>query len=184
MPLRWDLALCYIREQDRAFFSHMIAPRHAKLAAYERELIGLVTAVKHWRPYLWGRTFIIRSDHYSLKYILDQRLSTIPQHQWVSKLLGYDFSVEYKPGRHNIVADALSRKETAASLMSLSEIQFPIFNQLKEEASTNEEAAKIVAAISKGLSILKTAGRPHSLQKAGTCSCILSNSSRYTSRYS
>jgi len=110
----------------------MIAPRHAKLAAYERELIGLVTAVKHWRPYLWGRTFIIRSDHYSLKYILDQRLSTIPQHQWVSKLLGYDFSVEYKPGRHNIVADALSRKETAASLMSLSEIQFPIFNQLKE----------------------------------------------------
>ena len=63
------------------FFSRMIAPRHAKLAAYERELIGLVTAVKHWRPYLWGRTFIIRSDHYSLKYILDQRLSTIPQHQ-------------------------------------------------------------------------------------------------------
>jgi len=48
------------------------------------------------------------------------------------------------------VADALSRKETAASLMSLSEIQFPIFNQLKE-ASTNEEAAKIVAAITKGL---------------------------------
>ena len=76
-----------------AFFSRMIAPRHAKLAAYERELIGLVTAVKHWRPYLWGRTFIIRSDHYSLKYILDQRLSTIPQHQWVSKLLGYDFSL-------------------------------------------------------------------------------------------
>jgi len=129
----------------------MIAPRHAKLAAYERELIGLVTTVKHWRPYLWGRTFIIRSNHYILKYILDQRLSTIPQHQWVSKLLGYDFSVEYKPDRHNIVADALSRKETAASLMSLSEIQFPIFNQLKEEVSTNEEAAKIVAAITKGL---------------------------------
>ena len=90
------------------FFSCMIAPRHAKLAAYERELIGLVTAVKHWRPYLWGRTFIIRSDHYSLKYILDQWLSTIPQHQCVSKLLGYDFSVEYKPGRHHIVADGLS----------------------------------------------------------------------------
>jgi hypothetical protein len=35
-----------------AYFSHMIAPRHAKLVAYERELIGLVTTVKHWRPYL------------------------------------------------------------------------------------------------------------------------------------
>ena len=42
-----------------AFFSRMIAPRHAKLAAYERELIGLVTTVKHWRPYLWGHPFII-----------------------------------------------------------------------------------------------------------------------------
>jgi len=50
------------------------------------------------------------------------------------------------------VADALSQNETAASLMSLSEIQFPIFNQLKEEVSTNEEAAKIVVVISKGLS--------------------------------
>jgi hypothetical protein len=61
-----------------AYFSRMIAPRHAKLAAYERELIGLVTAAKHWRPYLWGHAFVIRSYHYSLKYILDQRLSTIP----------------------------------------------------------------------------------------------------------
>jgi len=41
----------------------LIAPRHAKLAAYEPELIGLVQAVRHWRPYLWGREFVIRMDH-------------------------------------------------------------------------------------------------------------------------
>jgi hypothetical protein len=35
-----------------AFFSRAIAPHHAKLAAYERELIGLIKAVRHWRPYL------------------------------------------------------------------------------------------------------------------------------------
>jgi hypothetical protein len=40
-----------------AFFSRPIAPRHVKLAAYERELIGLVHAIRHWRPYLWGRSF-------------------------------------------------------------------------------------------------------------------------------
>jgi hypothetical protein len=61
-----------------AFFSKQIAPRHAKLAAYERELIGLVLTVRHWRHYLWGRTFLIRTDHFSLKFLLDQRLSTIP----------------------------------------------------------------------------------------------------------
>lgn len=87
-----------------AFFSRAIAPHHAKLPAYERELIGLVKAVKNWRPYLWGRTFTVRTDHYSLKYILDQRLTTIPQHTWVTKLFGYDITVEYKPGKLNTVA--------------------------------------------------------------------------------
>jgi hypothetical protein len=61
-----------------AFFRHPLAPRHSKLAAYERELIGLVQAVRHWRPYLWGRTFLICTDHYSLKYLLDQRLDNSP----------------------------------------------------------------------------------------------------------
>ncbi|WVZ80867.1 hypothetical protein U9M48_028309 [Paspalum notatum var. saurae] len=77
--------------------SRPVAPRHRALAAYERELIGLVHAVCHWRPYLWGRRFLIKTDHYNLKYLLDQRLATIPQHHWVGKLLGFDFSVEYKP---------------------------------------------------------------------------------------
>jgi hypothetical protein len=40
-----------------AFYSKLIAPRHAKLSAYERELIGLVQAVRHWRSYLWGVPF-------------------------------------------------------------------------------------------------------------------------------
>jgi hypothetical protein len=95
-----------------AFFSRQLAPQHTKLVAYERELIGLVQAVKHWRPYLWGDPFLIKIDHFSLKYLLDQRLATIPQHQWASKLIGFDFKVEFKPGSSNVVADALSRRDT------------------------------------------------------------------------
>ena len=98
-----------------AFFSRPFAARHLKLAAYERELIGVVQAVRHWRPYLWGRHFLVRTDHYSLKYLLDQRLSTVPQHQWVSKLFGFDFAVEYRPGSLNTVADALSRRDAEAA---------------------------------------------------------------------
>jgi hypothetical protein len=37
-----------------AFFSREVAAHHAKLPVYERELIGLVKAVQHWQPYLWG----------------------------------------------------------------------------------------------------------------------------------
>jgi hypothetical protein len=84
--------------------SRPMAPCHAKLAAYKRELIGLVHAIPHWQPYLWGRHFRVRTDHHSLKYLLYQRLSAIPQHHWVSKLLGYDFEVEFRLGRLNFVA--------------------------------------------------------------------------------
>jgi hypothetical protein len=54
-----------------AFFSRAISPHHAKLTAYERELIGLIKAVRHWWPYLWTRSFIVCTDHFSLKYLLD-----------------------------------------------------------------------------------------------------------------
>ena len=63
-----------------AFFSRPFAAHHLKLVAYEQELISLVQAVRHWRPYLWGRHFLIRTDHYSLKFLLDQCLLTVPQH--------------------------------------------------------------------------------------------------------
>jgi hypothetical protein len=62
------------------FFSRPFSPRHMKFAAYERELIGLVQAIRHWRPYLWGCRFVVRTNHYALKFLLDQRLSTLPQH--------------------------------------------------------------------------------------------------------
>jgi hypothetical protein len=79
------------------FFSHIITLHHAKLIAYEREIIRLVKAVRHWRPYLWTRPCIVRTNPFSLKYLLDQWLSTIPQHTWVSKPFGYQFTVEFKP---------------------------------------------------------------------------------------
>jgi hypothetical protein len=61
-----------------AFFSHLFTARHLKLAAYKQELIRLVQAVRHWCPYLWGHHFLIRTDHYVLKFMLNQRLSTVP----------------------------------------------------------------------------------------------------------
>jgi hypothetical protein len=87
--------------------------------AYERELIGVVQAVRHWWPYLWGHHFVIRTDHFSLKYLLDQRFSTVPQHQWVSKPFGFNFDVEYRPGHLNTVADTLSCKDAKATPAAL-----------------------------------------------------------------
>jgi hypothetical protein len=67
--------------------------------------------VRHWQPYLWGHHFAVRTDHYSLKYLLDQPLSTVPQHQWLSKLFDFNFDFEYRSGRLNVAADAFSRRD-------------------------------------------------------------------------
>ncbi|WVZ69639.1 hypothetical protein U9M48_018398 [Paspalum notatum var. saurae] len=122
-----------------AFFSRPVAARHRALAAYERELIGLVHAIRHWRPYLWGRHFIVKTDHYSLKYLLDQRLSTIPQHHWVGKLLGFNFAVEFKPGHSNAVADALSRRDTPedSAVLVLSAPRFDFIDRLRQAHATD-----------------------------------------------
>jgi hypothetical protein len=73
-----------------AFFSRAVTPHHATLSAYEHELICLVKVVRHWRSYLWGCPLTVHTNHWSLKFILDQRLTTIPQHTWVTKLFGYE----------------------------------------------------------------------------------------------
>jgi hypothetical protein len=58
-------------------------------------------------------------------------LATIPQHHWVGKLLGFDFSVEYKPGATNAAADALSRRDTIdGELLALSAPRFDFIDKL------------------------------------------------------
>jgi hypothetical protein len=58
------------------YFSRPVAPHHQKLPAYEHKLTGLIKAMHHWWSYIWGRALTICTDHYSLKFQLDQRLST------------------------------------------------------------------------------------------------------------
>jgi hypothetical protein len=85
---------------------------------------------------------VVRTDHFSLKYLLDQRLTTIPQHAWVSKLFGYQLKVEFKLGRQNTAADALSRRDEEGPLVhSLSIPTFDLFDQFRVEAENLPEVA-------------------------------------------
>jgi len=84
--------------------------------------MALVLAVKKWRSYLLGHNFKIQTGHQSLKYFLEQKVGTPLQQKWITKLLGYEFVVEYKPGKENKVADALSRKMEESNEGNLSAI--------------------------------------------------------------
>jgi hypothetical protein len=111
-----------------AFFSQALKGQVLLRSTYEKELLSLVTAVRKWRRYLSGRPFKVKTDQQSLKYLLEQKAATIPQQRWISKLMGYDFTIEYKKGKENQVADALSRQFEASfdsAVLSLSLISFP-----------------------------------------------------------
>lgn len=52
--------------------------------------------VKKRRPYLVGKPFSIKIDQQILKFLIEQRVGTLTEHKWITKLLGYSFVVEYK----------------------------------------------------------------------------------------
>ena len=59
-----------------AYFSKLLADRTASKSTYEKELMALVLSVQHWRPYLLGKKFTMYTDQRSLKYLLEQRVTT------------------------------------------------------------------------------------------------------------
>ena len=85
----------------------------------------ILHALKKWCIFLIGRHFKVKTYHDSLKYFLEQGLSSEEQQKWVTKILGYDFEIFSKKGKKNVVVDALSREDeyVEAFLYAISIIQ-------------------------------------------------------------
>ena len=71
----------------------------------------MVHALKIWRHYLIGQRCEIYTDHKSLKYIFTQPDLNLRQRSWLELVKDYDIGINYHPGKANVVADALSRKQ-------------------------------------------------------------------------
>ena len=75
----------------------------------ERELLAIVWAVKHFRPYLYGRKFKLVSDHKPLIWIFNLKDPSSRLFRWKLFLEPQEFTIHHKKGKHNSNADALSR---------------------------------------------------------------------------
>lgn len=69
--------------------------------------MAIVWAVKHFKSYLYGRKFKLVTDHKPLIYSLTNSNDKIVR--WKLQLSEFDYEIVYKPGKQNVVADALSR---------------------------------------------------------------------------
>ncbi|XP_049932541.1 uncharacterized protein LOC126409878, partial [Nymphaea colorata] len=128
-----------------AYMSKALTHRAKSLSTYENELFAIVLAVEKWRPYLIGRKFIVRTDHSSLRYMLKQRVSTPTQQRWLAKLLGYDFTIEYKKGTENSAADSLSR--LGEQFLTLSVLETDLWQRLVIEQEADEGLRLLRASV-------------------------------------
>lgn len=116
-----------------AYFSKALKGRELSVSTYEKEMLALVKSIQLWRPYLLGRPFVVGTDQRGLKYLF----TTPNQQRWLPKILGFDYTVEYKKGAANRVADALSRQaEFQCSAVSLA--NFGWWSYIEQEVQDNE----------------------------------------------
>jgi len=87
---------------------------------YDKKMLAIMHVLHKFRQYLVCRRFIVKTNHNSLRFFLNQRDLNDHKKKWVRKLKAYDFDIEYMKGKNNVVVDALSRKPTLCSLTSIS----------------------------------------------------------------
>ncbi|KAJ4701711.1 Retrotransposon protein, putative, Ty3-gypsy subclass [Melia azedarach] len=97
-----------------AYASRQLKKHELNYPTHDLELAAVVFALKIWRHYLYGPTCEIYTDHKSLKYLFTQKELNLRQRRWIELIKDCDCTIDYHPGKANVVADALSRKSSSS----------------------------------------------------------------------
>nr|GEU86863.1 putative reverse transcriptase domain-containing protein [Tanacetum cinerariifolium] len=99
------------RDKVISYASRQLKIHVKNYTTHDLEFGAVVFALKIWRHYLYGTKCTVFTDHKSLQHILNQKDLNLRQRRWLELLSDYDCEIRYHPGKANVVADALSRKE-------------------------------------------------------------------------
>ena len=97
------------KERVIAYGSKSLSKEERKYCVTRRELLAVVHFVKQYRHYLYGKSFLVRTDHGALKYLLNFKDPQGQMARWLQVLDTYDFRIEHRAGRSHNNADAMSR---------------------------------------------------------------------------
>jgi hypothetical protein len=92
------------------YHSRKFSSAEMNYPVHERELLGLLDALRKWRHLLHGNKIVAHTDHKSIIYLFSQPNLSGRQARWMIELAEFDLVINYKQGCSNIVADALSRR--------------------------------------------------------------------------
>lgn len=120
-------ALGAVLEQDSKpiiFISRTLNKAEEHYATNEKEMLAIIWALKSLRNYLYGSASIkIYTDHQPLTYALSNKNTNSKLKRWKAILEEYNYEIKYKPGKSNIVADALSRTVLENQINSMTATQ-------------------------------------------------------------
>lgn len=118
-----DYAIGAVLSQDKkpiVFLSRTLTNTEENYATNEKEMLAIIWALTSLRSYLYGsRKIKIYTDHQPLTYALSNKNTNSKMKRWKAILEEYNYELEYKPGRANVVADSLSRPPKSTLINSL-----------------------------------------------------------------
>ena len=126
------------------YISKTLSPPYQNMLTYDKEMLAIVHATTRWRSYLIRRYFQIKTDHESLKYLLEQKISSPEQQKWVTKLLRFDYEITYKKGKENVLVDALSQLPEQAEVSAISLPTSNFLKDIKMEWQEDSETSKFI----------------------------------------
>lgn len=103
------------------------------------ELAIVIHALKMWRHYLLGKTFLLLMDHHSLTNYFNQPTMNARQAHWIDSLSEFDFDIKHIKGKENHVAHALSRKVNSICGVSFSQVHTTFVEKIKEATIQDPE---------------------------------------------
>jgi len=121
--------------QDRsiAFATRTLNKAEKKYSTIEKDLTAIVWACRHFRPYMLGRTFTIVTYHKPLTWMFSVKDPSSRLVRWHILLEEFDYTIEYKAGKKNVNADALSRNPVVmTTVIASKEKQQKILQEMHE----------------------------------------------------
>ncbi|GJR26469.1 putative nucleotidyltransferase, ribonuclease H [Tanacetum coccineum] len=151
---------CVLMQRNKviAYASRQLKIHEKNYTTHDLELGVVVFALKMWRHYLYGTKSVIYTNHKSLRHIFDQKELNMLLRRWIELFNDYDCDICYHPGKANIVADALSKKERvkprraqAASMTIHSSIKARILEAQSEASKVINNLAERLQGFEKQL---------------------------------
>ena len=96
-------------EKVIAYASRRLTPTQKKYCVTRRELLAVVAFCHHFKHYLLGRKFLLRTDHSSLPWLFRFKSPQGQLARWLEEVSQYSFKVEHRAGKSHVNADAMSR---------------------------------------------------------------------------